>query len=114
MFYLEGSRFAYDCQDVEANRDIQAEVLDVGIGGYHNPPYFLPIDGILRLYVVRVAACLHFHDDQLFMLGSDNIQFQVVLAPVPVAYGVAVLFQMAAASSPAFPRVLCCAITLCP
>lgn len=56
MLYPECTRFAYSRYDVEADGCIQAEVLDIGIGRYDNTSYFLPVHGILRLNVIRIAT----------------------------------------------------------
>lgn len=113
MLYLECTRFAYSRYDVEADGCIQAEVLDIGIGRYDNTSYFLPVHGILRLNVIRIATGFHFHNNQFLIFVGYNIQLKVILPPVTVTYGVTVLFKyLAAASSPAFPRILCALIIL--
>ena len=89
MLYPECTRFAYSRYDVEADGCIQAEVLDIGIGRYDNTSYFLPVHGILRLNVIRIATGFQF----LIFVGY-NIQLKVILPPVTVTYGVTVLFQV--------------------
>lgn len=88
-------------------------MLDIGIGRYDNTSYFLPVHGILRLNVIRIATGFHFHNNQFLIFVGYNIQLKVILPPVTVTYGVTVLFKyLAAASSPAFPRILCALIIL--
>ena len=94
MLYPECTRFAYSRYDVEADGCIQAEVLDIGIGRYDNTSYFLPVHGILRLNVIRIATGFHFHNNQFLIFVGYNIQLKVILPPVTVTYGVTVLFQV--------------------
>ena len=55
MTYLEGACVTHYCNDVETYGGINTEMLHVGIGGYDGPAYFLPVDGVLGLDVLRIA-----------------------------------------------------------
>ena len=84
MFDAEVLFFAYGSDDVESHRSIDAEVLDVSIGCYHDVAYLLPVHSFVRLLVIGVPAGLYFYHHQLAVLGCHDVQFQVVLAPVAV------------------------------
>ena len=90
----ESTGIAHCCNDVEAHGGVNAEMFYVSIGCYDNTAYFLPVDGILRLDVFRVTSGFYFYDNQSVVLGGNNVQFQTVFPPVPVAYHISVMFQI--------------------
>ena len=94
MFRFESSYIAYCRNNIKTYGHIYAKMFYVSIGGYDNTAYFLPIDGILRLDILCIASGFHFDDNQLIVFGRDDIQFQMVLPPVPVAYLVSVTLQI--------------------
>ena len=51
MFYFKCSSFADRGDNIKANRNVYAEMLDICIGSHYNVAYFLPINGILRFDV---------------------------------------------------------------
>ena len=86
MTYLEGACGTHYCNDVETYGGINTEMLHVGIGGYDGPAYFLPVDGVLGLDVLRIAPGLYFYDDHFVVFSGNDVQFQMVFPPVPVSH----------------------------
>ena len=94
MLYLESTGIATTVMMSKRAGASNAEMLYVSIGCYDNTAYFLPVDGILRLDVFRVTSGFYFYDNQSVVLGGNNVQFQTVFPPVPVAYHISVMFQI--------------------
>ena len=94
MFYFKCSSFADRGDNIKTNRNIYTEMLDICIGSHYNVAYFLPINGILRFDVFRIASCLHFHYNQQFIFDCHNVQFQMVFAPITVENDISIAFQI--------------------
>ena len=43
---------------------------------------------------IHNAPGFYFYDNQSVALGGNNVQFQTVFPPVPVAYHISVMFQI--------------------
>ena len=94
MTYLEGACGTHYCNDVETYGGINTEMLHVGIGGYDGPAYFLPVDGVLGLDVLRIAPGLYVYDEYFVVCSGNDVQIQMVFPPVPVTNRISVAFQI--------------------
>ena len=87
MTYLEGACVTHYCNDVETYGGINTEMLHVGIGGYDGPAYFLPVDGVLGLDVLRIAPGLYLYGNESFdsvlrYSATTTIAWRMILSPI--------------------------------
>jgi len=52
-------------------------------GGFYQPFLFFFVQGLARESSILIRACLHFHKDNVFSGGADNVQLTPSASPVP-------------------------------
>ena len=104
MFYAIGTVAALDqAQDVESDREIDVERLDIGVGGGYRAADLGGIYRILGLENPVSVARFDFDDDEPLELTSHYIQLIVSGSPIDVQNAVAEVFQVLSSGLLPFP-----------
>ena len=104
MFYAIGTVAALDqAQDVESDREIDVERLDIGVGGGYRAADFGGIHRILGLENPVSVARFDFDDDEPLGATGHYIQLIVSGSPIDVQNAVAEAFQVLSSGLLPFP-----------
>ncbi len=73
-----------DRNDVETSIEVDIVLEDVSVRSGDETRLFLMRHGKVRVAIIVILPRLHFHDDQFFSVQSDNVDFFMSVAPIPL------------------------------
>ena len=94
VLYVEMAFASYHRHYIETHRSFKVVQFDIGVGSSHDMAYLLPIHGLVGLAELSVAPSFHFNKHQRSVFGGYNVEFEAVLPPVTVKYGVSLSNQI--------------------
>lgn len=84
----------HQSDDVEADRQVEIEIADIGVGRCNDTPDLFSIDGIFGGDEEIGRPCLDFGNDQLTVFYGDNIQFVMMPPPIGMQHTIALALQV--------------------
>ena len=94
MVYLRLIVLEHNGDNVEACVAIKFMLEDVGIGGCDKPQLLLARNRNKRLTVIVIVSCLDLHDDQILSVLGHDINFLVLVTPIPLQNLIALPYQI--------------------
>ena len=80
--------------NVKTSIDVQPIFENIGVGGRNKMRLLLACHCQIRLAVLGALARLHLHNDQLFTVFGDDVDFLVDVVPIALQYLVALVGEI--------------------